>query len=78
MAIIISRENQPALFSDEEKPISDVVNAVEAIYAEIGTQAGYNQQELIKACKEQGLSTYEINTSLSILFQLKKILSIIE
>jgi hypothetical protein len=78
MSLLISRLERPELFTDEERPISDIVNAVESVYAEISTKSeGYNQQELLKALRESGLNSYEVNTAISILFQTKKILSII-
>ena len=78
MSVLISRETRPELFSEDERPLTDIVNAVEAVYAEISTKSeGYNQQELLKACREAGISSYEANIALSILFQTKKIISII-
>lgn len=78
MSMIISRDARPELFSDDEKSITEIVNAVEAVYAEISTKPeGYNQQELLKAAREAGISSYESNIAISILFETKKIISII-
>jgi len=78
MGVIISKAARPELFTDEERPITDIINAVEAIYEEIGTKPeGYNQQELLKKIRVSGISSYDANLALSILFQTKKILSII-
>ena len=78
MSVLISREARPELFSDDERPISDIINAVEAVYAEISTRPeGYNQQELLRAIREAGISSYDANIAISILFQTKKIISII-
>lgn len=79
MSILISRTARPELFTNEEKSITEIVNAVESIYAMISEKHdGYNQQELIRACKTNGLGEYEINIGISILFYTKKIISIIE
>ena len=79
MAKIISREAQPGLFSEDEKSVSEILNAVEVAYSLINTKpAGYNQQELLKDLREAGINSYESNMSISILFQCKKIISMID
>lgn len=78
MSVLISREARPELFSEDERPISEIINAVEAVYAEISTRPeGYNQQELLKALREAGISSFDSNLALTILFQTKRVLSII-
>jgi len=78
MSVLISREARPELFADDERPITDIINAVEAVYSEISQRPeGYNQQELLKALREAGISSYDANLALTILFQTKRVLSII-
>jgi hypothetical protein len=76
---IIARDAQPHLFTEEERPITDIINAVELVYSQIATVTeGYPQRELMKDLRTAGLTSYEINIALSILFQTKRVLSIIE
>ena len=78
MSVIISRQGKPELFRDEERPLSDVINTIEAVYSEICTKTdGYEQQDLLTALRNAGISQYDANIAISILFQTKKILSII-
>jgi hypothetical protein len=76
---IIARDCRPELFSEDERPITDITNAVELVYSQIETiPEGYPQRDLMKDLRAAGLTSYEINIALSILFQLKRVLSIIE
>lgn len=78
MSKLISRNSKPELFVDDERPITDIVNAVEAVYSQINTKPdGYNQQDLLKDLREAGLSSYESNIALTILFHTKRVISII-
>lgn len=79
MAKIIGRESQPLLFEEDEKSVSEILNAVEIVYSFINQKPkGYNQQELLKDLREAGISSYESNMAISILFQCKKIISMID
>lgn len=78
MSVLISRQARPELFSDTERPITDIINLVEAVYSEISRMPdGYNQQELLKALRSGGINSYDANLALTILFQSKRVLSII-
>jgi hypothetical protein len=78
MSLLISRNARPELFSDSEKPLSDIINIVEMVYSELTDKPdGYNQQELFKTLKTAGISSYDINLALTILYQTKRILMIV-
>jgi len=78
MSLIIARAARPELFADDERPLTDIINAVEVVYAEIITKPeGYNQQDLLKNIREAGISSYEANLALSVLYQTKKVIGII-
>ena len=79
MATLISRQSRPELFTSmsDERSLTDLVNIIELVYAEISTKPeGYDQQELIRTLRASGVSNYDINTAISVLFQAQKLIGI--